>query len=1265
MNTISKITPLSNTLRSKEISPADNNATCSDGFEKGNILEQFKVNILNYGKKIKKLVNTALGAVIGGAIGGAGFGIAGAVMGAKAGYSGEEIIKEYKSHESILTRKVIRPFIYPFLSKALLPVEFAGIKTHVLLERFMPDFLAKIGAGIVGFAGGTAAGLIEGLVLGAAGGGLYKYFTTNSKEISIPKTTEEEKDKRFLVSFVKNEITDFKKGISFDEKCGILSSIDNILEKGYKVKGATEDFLQGKPLQLLKGNNLYYLKSVEDIKILSALENKDLSVLSDKEREIYSKINETYNNGIRVYYDTKELPDAGNYLSSIFKGSIIPDTKKPVDTNGLFLLVKNNKPIEKGQKLIAYFPPYGENKECPSFDKLLNTLNYNTPKDGLKDEILSIIKTLYEKSNLKEFKKTPNITEIYDEINKYLPVESKKLNECRLLVKYYMKPEAITETEKLAIKSFINADKGYSITNDLINKSILDSNENLEKRIIFKKDNINNLDEGIFDNIITPLRDNKAISLASPNGKAYYFIQNFEDLFALNNLTQNNLEFLSNDQKESFAKLKALEENGVRFHFHNKDSDLSTNSIGALINLISIKKDNHASITLYYPNGENKEIKAIEEIKNLKDINIDPETKILSTVIDKLDSCGYHFFDIIKNTKGLQGDLKVGYTHPRFKKIQANLNDNEEGSMNSAILKNLTAQILPNGKPLYQGKEGLINALNSGKLVEFTEFSNEISINKEQFIKLGEMASLLPENPNKMPMFFQADSGLGMITGFLTGYELIRKGKVIAALSPNGSLVYIKTLEEFKTYLSSLNKEELQNLPDMRPKQNLQMCYYVSPFDPVGTSEPMRKVLYELAGIGLYDLQPLVHTKSSNGNTHDVIFRSDLPGKKNLRLEIVENGSMNLIKKAPPETMMSDPDILSDFVYNMLKTFPDDKHIRFIAAGHGGADVGLLPDDPVGGSAEVHKHPIMGVDSFAKAIHEGIEKAEKETGKTFKIDNIVLNSCLMANSSFIYALSKYGDISFLNASAAPVSGSPPQESFEYLSKPENTDASAEKFAKDMVDIMINGKFLMPEVPGDDKSASSDFALTYGAYRLDPEKNKVFSEKVKNMFNIGSSHTDEEFFSVIKDIIFNCPLSAQNTPMPGPYKQRDLVLFCRNIISDKRINDEEFKKAAKEVIDAVSDFVVVQKGKKGKPKLDKDEKPLINPETGSIIYEYDYTKDEGPSIYLPFTMYESKMIDTEFMKETSAKGFIQKVCYAQKLPGKNYEEGSNPFEAIFG
>jgi Clostripain family len=477
--------------------------------------------------------------------------------------------------------------------------------------------------------------------------------------------------------------------------------------------------------------------------------------------------------------------------------------------------------------------------------------------------------------------------------------------------------------------------------------------------------------------------------------------------------------------------------------------------------------------------------------------------------------------------------------------------------------------------------------------------NREIKNFKKQFKALTEGKSIFMTQQAEGDM-----KGMVVRADDRAAYFQLRHGERVVVLDKDGDLHEMKSLNDFATYKNTGHVSP----PDSEPfdgsktdSDNLMMFYHVSPFDPLTK--------------GNYDDLPQRLTAVGSSERLDIVtMRSDLPTKRNLRVERVQDGQLQELKRLDAETAMNNPKVLEDFVYETVKSNMGDDKIRFLVGGHGGAEKGLLPDGENNNSAA---NDAMPVDEFAGAISKALERVEKETGERPKIDNLMMVSCLMGNTSFIHALAKTGYIETLVASPELMAGSNPLSTFEYLNDPKTSKASGREYAQ----YLVNEWSEAPAMIGGSKE--HHHADTIGAYDLSPVKAERFQKALGGFFE--AALAEPKYAEYFKEGIARAPSYGINPIINVMFDvdDRDLLQVLDSTSQDARIKSPKLKQAMAELMEATEDQVIHQK------------------------VSENYQGRRGPSLYLPLDKWDfnEKMADTELLKSVKYKEFMEMIFEA--------------------
>lgn len=412
------------------------------------------------------------------------------------------------------------------------------------------------------------------------------------------------------------------------------------------------------------------------------------------------------------------------------------------------------------------------------------------------------------------------------------------------------------------------------------------------------------------------------------------------------------------------------------------------------------------------------------------------------------------------------------------------------------------------------------------------------------------------------------------------------------------------------------------------PKDNLVLVYYSALHNSDGPLGVYDDYAYKLQEMG------------SSADRDLVVLRSDRSFKENLRVDYAQPGRFEPVARLGKSEMLSDADLLEDFIYESVKRHPDDKKIRLVMLGHGSADQGVMDDflTQPDGSVKAERIP---VDDLAGAVKSALDRIEQETGKRPVIDNLILNSCLMGNASVLQALAETGDVRALSASPELMLDSFPAEAITSL----KGDQDAKEYARQLVDIYKDaGAF-----PGGRDNRVN--ALVYGSYDCDPAKAATFKTALKDFFSACTARPD--LIGYVRENIEDCPgYNIHPTGGPGPgFDNRDLIQVARRIQGDARIADKAIKQACADLIEATKAQVIAQRG------------------------EADYADREGPSFFFPTERhrFDPSHPPTALLRDTGWSDFMTMVqaagprtqAHEQALKQLYEAQGESLVEMVMG
>lgn len=646
----------------------------------------------------------------------------------------------------------------------------------------------------------------------------------------------------------------------------------------------------------------------------------------------------------------------------------------------------------------------------------------------------------------------------------------------------------------------------------------------------------------------------------------------------------------SDSSRTHLTALQPLVEQGDRFFLERKGKFLPTDGAGAAVVLARGE-----AVTRLRRGGEVDEWKAIPaEIPTSS-----PERSQLGELLDRAEKRDYTFEVLPDPPKEGEKPKKTSMASKLLKGLKSKSNDEvgQRGKLVDALEKGKSVALtLPND----DRKIPLPLEVQGPQLKLFLEYLE--SPNEEQKSFQEAYAALSKDNNTVLLTRAGEGEAKGMLVQACdrSAYLNLIAGREVVAIAKDG-IQYRLNQPAQMMELNSTGKVDRPAGPALDATQasdNLFMVYQVSPFDPIKK--------------GVYDDLLLRMTDVGCSPQVDIVaMHSDLPEKRNLRVDRVQPGKLESLKKMDPEVVMSDPQVFQDFIFETLMANQTDGKVRLFVGGHGGAEKGLLPDGKHNNAEASHA---MAVDDFAGAIHLALDRVEKETGKRPFIENLMLCSCLMGNTSLIDALSQTGDVGVLCASPEVMMGSSPNSVIEFLHDPKNSKASGEEFARFLVDSISEA----PSAPGGNKE--SHHADTYGAYRLDKRLARDFQGSLNNLFQVCLERPDQA--GAIKRAIAACPTYGVNPFLNLMFDidNRDVIQVAERILKDARVTSPEIKEACKKVIRDAEAQVIVQK----------------------VTENYDGRK--GPTIYLPVDRFDfdDKMAQTGFLKGTDYHKFMEMV-----------------------
>lgn len=400
------------------------------------------------------------------------------------------------------------------------------------------------------------------------------------------------------------------------------------------------------------------------------------------------------------------------------------------------------------------------------------------------------------------------------------------------------------------------------------------------------------------------------------------------------------------------------------------------------------------------------------------------------------------------------------------------------------------------------------------------------------------------------------------VDGFDVG-ALLGKNQAVYRDGPDGAPVPVgaKELAALAQASPAQPPAALDRVDPAQPKTNLFMVYHQPLHDPTGLFTYYDDAVTKLKEAG------------SNSEVDMVVQHSDLFNKRTHRRDYVQKGALEPLKTLDSRQALSDPQVFENFVYDTVKEFPDRDKVRLMVFGHGGGERGLLDDlvTPPNGQPFVDG---MTPEEFADSIHKALDRVEEETGKRPVIDNLVVASCLMGNTSFIDALARRGDVKVVSASPENLMDELlHRPMLEFMQDPATSNADARQFGEKLVDISMaaTGFTNSPE--------NRRHALIYGSYDLDPKKNERFRDALGGFFQACLEHPGSAAY--VRQDIQDCP-GYNIHPAGGPgigEDQRDLLQVAETVAGDRRVSSG-IREAAKKLVEAHSDQVISQKTERG-------------------------------------------------------------------------------------
>ena len=235
---------------------------------------------------------------------------------------------------------------------------------------------------------------------------------------------------------------------------------------------------------------------------------------------------------------------------------------------------------------------------------------------------------------------------------------------------------------------------------------------------------------------------------------------------------------------------------------------------------------------------------------------------------------------------------------------------------------------------------------------------------------------------------------------------------------------------------------------------------------------------------------------------------------------------------------MSDPKTLSDFIQWGMKEFPAENYI-LVMSDHGAGWPGALQDVSHGDFAST------------PSLMQGIKDAEEKTGQ--KLNIIGFDACLMASTEVAHELAPVGDYMVASQNTEGGDGWPYAKIFTSKTAESLKSALDQKFdidAKDVAMKMVNDSHGFPSI-------STLSAMDLGKMKGLTEATDKFAKVLMQ-----SPNDKSEIRSI-----------ASKTK--SWYGFKDQFDFAERLINDPAIQNQDLKKAAKEMQEALKEVVIAE------------------------------------------------------------------------------------------
>ncbi|MHC9538609.1 MAG: hypothetical protein AB9903_03740 [Vulcanimicrobiota bacterium] len=325
-------------------------------------------------------------------------------------------------------------------------------------------------------------------------------------------------------------------------------------------------------------------------------------------------------------------------------------------------------------------------------------------------------------------------------------------------------------------------------------------------------------------------------------------------------------------------------------------------------------------------------------------------------------------------------------------------------------------------------------------------------------------------------------------------------------------------------------------------------------------------------------------TLKENNDLLVILSLHDTVPEGPLRREEVVAGDRKLLDL--PEGKLNDMKILSEHIYQSLKSHPEAHRALACLEGHGSGPKGMLPyrDEKDG------KRRGISVDDLAKGTHDGLTRFNMETGQQKRLGMMILDSCLMGDFAVLDAMSRNNDVSVLVSSPVPVFVDKDFEHslYQLLGNPAGADMSDEEI----------GMKLVEEYKG---------AGAFGAYRVEDQYVQPVRKALRGLFS--QALKKPELFPALRMACDNVKMKQYDTI------GCDMIQLAREIGRDPSLSS--LHREAHEMEESVKCLVLAQHS------------PDTRTGNGGKLFTVD-----GPSIFMPTvpSSWEEEYFDTPLARE---------------------------------